>query len=915
MSIRQYVISDPANIVFKQSQEDITGTPSTVWQQQMVEACTQTQYIIHSDHPYLYRRNNLTKDSETQFRPLQTVEDYNPQYYDPEYGKDPYWDDELYDKHNLQFRNDDYPPTDDEDDPDIVDTILSRALIEQWQRNFDAIKDQPHAEETQATPGLLDETAFIHVLVTKEGEPAYIPLSTNLGLKYKKRMLYFPMDFGELTIDGLIDTGAHSSAIPEADLRKIRLLAPQSIVKEGPAPTFQIMVANGQLETPKSTVELKFEVGDIEFHEVFIVMEKLTGPIIGLMFLQRNHTVLDMRQGILNFPYFSMQLKTADHKYSNVLEPILNPDDITIPPNDRTLVEIKSQIYNENTVTGVLQPSDLLHEEGDITFCAAIVTLTNGNDNVHINNFTDQPYKLKKGLHIANFSVLTPEQMKHVKPIDPVSTWHLLNENEEDAIYYVSSLLKANRNNDQYEQYWFPTPENPGDEDSHTPIQRRILPELRKLQEAEQLNPQNDDESRRKFLGNFDWKDSMLQQHEIKKIESLLVEYHDIFARHRFDIGMNEEFTVKLTPKDDSPAYSQSLPTPVNLKEDILVELALLHKYGIITTLPFSKYASPIFAQKKPNGKLRLLVDLRKINNLISDDYINNNHPVSTLTDAAPHMAGKKLFCKLDCSQAYHCLPMADQRSVEMLAFNFASRTFAYRRLAQGLSRALSAFSSFMREYLDKVIKADQCAQYVDDIGIAANDADHLIKNLKATFECIRHAGLKLTMHKCHFGATEIDFLGRTITPEGVKPQKERITNFLEKTKFPKSKKALQRYLGFLNYYRNYIPRLSEKLAPFFQLLKKDEKVLVTTELIQQFNEINRDLDKCSQLALKQPLPNKQLVLMTDASFTAAGYAILTEDDPNQKYSSSKNRTLQLHMAQKLLRHRNSKCPYMPRNS
>ena len=582
------------------------------------------------------------------------------------------------------------------------------------------------------------------------------------------------MDFGELTIDGLIDTGAHSSAIPEADLRKIRLLAPQSIVKEGPAPTFQIMVANGQLETPKSTVELKFEVGDIEFHEIFIVMEKLTGPIIGLMFLQRNHTVLDMRQGILNFPYFSMQLKTADHKYSNVLEPILNPDDITIPPNDRTLVEIKSQIYNENTVTGVLQPSDLLDEKGDITFCAAIVTLTSRNVNVHINNFTDQTYKLKRGLHIANFSVLTPEQMKHVKPIDPVSTWHLLNENKEDAIYFVSSLLKANRNNYQYEQYWFPTQENPGDEDSHTPIQRRILQELRNLQEAEQLNPQNDDESRRKFFSNFDWKVSMLQQHEIKKIDSLLVEYHDIFARHRFDIGMNEEFTVKLTPKDDSPAYSQSLPTPVNLKEDILVELALLHKYGIITTLPFSKYASPIFAQKKPNGKLRLLVDLRKINNLISDDYINNNHPVSILTDAAQHMAGKKLFCKLDCSQAYHCLPMADQRSVKMLAFNFASRTFAYRRLAQGLSRALSAFSSFMRKYLDKVIKADQCAQYFDDIGKAANDADHLIKNLKATFECVRHAGLNLTMHKCHFGATEIDFLGRTITPEGVKPQKER---------------------------------------------------------------------------------------------------------------------------------------------
>ena len=166
------------------------------------------------------------------------------------------------------------------------------------------------------------------------------------------------------------------------------------------------------------------------------------------------------------------------------------------------------------------------------------------------------------------------------------------------------------------------------------------------------------------------------------------------------------------------------------------------------------KNASPSFAQKNPNGKLQLLVDLRKINNLIPDDYINENHPVSTLTDAAQRTAGKKLYCKLDCSQAYHCLQMADQKSIEMLAFNFASRTFAYRRLAQGLSRALSAFSSFMREYLDRVIKADQCAQYVDDIGIAANDAEHLIKNLRATFEYIREAGLKLTMHKCHFGAT-----------------------------------------------------------------------------------------------------------------------------------------------------------------
>ena len=149
------------------------------------------------------------------------------------------------------------------------------------------------------------EERFVNTLISRDGEPDYVPLTTNLGLKHKIRMLYFPMGFGELTLDSLVDAGALSSAIPEADLRKIRLFVPQSIIKEGPAPNFQIMVANGQLETPTSTVELNFEVGDIDFHEIFIVMKKLTSPLIGLSFLQRNNTILDMRQRVLIFPFFS----------------------------------------------------------------------------------------------------------------------------------------------------------------------------------------------------------------------------------------------------------------------------------------------------------------------------------------------------------------------------------------------------------------------------------------------------------------------------------------------------------------------------------------------------------------------------------------------------------------------------------
>ena len=34
-----------------------------------------------------------------------------------------------------------------------------------------------------------------------------------------------------------------------------------------------------------------------------------------------------------------------------------------------------------------------------------------------------------------------------------------------------------------------------------------------------------------------------------------MVKYHSIFARHRFDIGENNEFKVKLTPAHDDPVY------------------------------------------------------------------------------------------------------------------------------------------------------------------------------------------------------------------------------------------------------------------------------------------------------------------------------------------------------------------------
>ena len=75
---------------------------------------------------------------------------------------------------------------------------------------------------------------------------------------------------------------------------------------------------------------------------------------------------------------------------------------------------------------------------------------------------------------------------------------------------------------------------------------------------------------------------------------------------------------------------------------------------------------------------------------------------------------------------------MADEQSVQLLAFNFGSRTFAFLRLAQGLNRSLSAFNSTVRVYLDTLVKTDKCAIYVDDFGIAANTVEELVTNIEA---------------------------------------------------------------------------------------------------------------------------------------------------------------------------------------
>ena len=475
--------------------------------------------MIHKLHPtYEY---DYTDNFDTHLRPLPEVVAYETYFVDPQYGLDPYWDEDLYDQDKSEYKDTYTKPNDQIGGDDFfsdahVSGALRYALIDLWTVN-------PHLPDTSALPSfqlrpqnqqrqiaVIDDQILPQLQVTPDGLRKFLALSTSLLLKNQRKNLYLPMAFGELNIDGLIDTGALSSAIPEADLRKIPLLAPHTKLNEGPPPELQIMVANGQLEAPIATVELQFEIGDITFREKFIVITNVTSPLIGLFFLQRNSTILDIRQGMLNFSLFSMQLKNEDRTYPNNIEPILNPVKTIMQPIKRTTNWVKSQIYTENEATGIIQPSPLLENDEDLFICPAISSTQNNKHMVQISNFPDHPYTLKKGTHMENFSILTPEQTKHIRPVNPTSVRHLLNNNHDDAVHYINSLLKTSKTDEANETYWFPTPQKPGNDREHTPIQTSILNELRELVRKEQLNPLEDTNSRKQFLSNFDRTDSTL---------------------------------------------------------------------------------------------------------------------------------------------------------------------------------------------------------------------------------------------------------------------------------------------------------------------------------------------------------------------------------------------------------------------
>ena len=396
----------------------------------------------------------------------------------------------------------------------------------------------------------------------------YMPLSSTIVLKRKKEMLYVPLDFENgLTIDALVDSGAYVSTIAQKELDRIKQQSPSKILKIDDPPNFQIQVANGQLEKPTATATLKFDIGDHIFAEHFVVMKNLTGPIIGLHFMRHNSVVIDTTHGLIHFPHLTMQVKSALNQTSVKPQAVLIHDNTTIPQMTTKTITVFVDHNSEWNTTGTVTPVEKFTETASLIISHSMSTIIDKTIAVRVTNTTESSYTISKNTQISEFSVVTPEQSKFVNPVD-MAILSMNPEGDPDLITYLTELLRKNKPDQQTNAFWFPTPENPGNTEEHNPIQARILKELREIQQKEELNPKDNNESRIEFSKRFDWTDTLLNENEKHAVEDILVEYHDIFARHRMDIGMNTEFKVRLTPKDDKAVYSQNLPMPIHLKED-----------------------------------------------------------------------------------------------------------------------------------------------------------------------------------------------------------------------------------------------------------------------------------------------------------------------------------------------------------
>ena len=135
-----------------------------------------------------------------------------------------------------------------------------------------------------------------------------------------------------------------------------------------------------------------------------------------------------------------------------------------------------------------------------------------------------------------------------------------------------------------------------------------------------------------------------------------------------------------------------------------------------------------------------------------------------------------------------------------------------------GIRNAQEVFHKRVHEILEDIqgVETD-----IDDILMWGRTLQEHDERLKATLERARECNLKFKPGKCHFRSTGVNYIGHKLTPDGIKPDPEKIEAIVNMPK-PHDKKGVQRLLGMVNYVSKFMPSMSEITSPQRELLKKD---------------------------------------------------------------------------------------------
>ena len=148
---------------------------------------------------------------------------------------------------------------------------------------------------------------------------------------------------------------------------------------------------------------------------------------------------------------------------------------------------------------------------------------------------------------------------------------------------------------------------------------------------------------------------------------------------------------------------------------------------------------------------------------------------------------------------------------------------------------------------------------YIDDIVIATETVENHMVRLREVFECLREAGFKMRVAKCKY-------LGRVVSAEGVKPDPKAVAKVRD-WEIPRTKTEMQSFLGFANYYREFVPWHAKLVAPLHAVTGLNVTFAWGPEQRKAFNEIEKALIAATVLA--QPDSEGEFVLDTDASSVA----------------------------------------------